>query len=307
MRRFLLFVLLTPFVLSCATGPSPTTTPAVPGSEKDQTDPRVGVFVSDPWTFSTSSYWIEGPDGLILIDTQFLPSVAEKFVDYAERTTGKKAVLAIVLHANPDKFNGTGALQRRGIRVVTSEQVIGHMPVVHEKRVRAFYERYKPDYPKELALPESFGSTTTELSAGGIQVKAHVLGAGCSEAHVAVEFDGHVFAGDLVANGVHSWLEIGKTDEWLVRLGELRALHPRRVHPGRGASGGPGLLDEEQRYLETVIQLVSRAQPTLPPPQGAMDAVKKQIRDAYPNHRFPVFLEIGLPAEWRRQARLRAE
>ncbi|HLL53067.1 MAG TPA: hypothetical protein VK447_05935, partial [Myxococcaceae bacterium] len=86
-------------------------------------DPRVGTYVSSSWGFNTSSYWIEGPEGLILIDTQFLLSAADEFVTWAEKVTGKKAVLAIVLHANPDKFNGTSVLRKRGIKVVTSAQV----------------------------------------------------------------------------------------------------------------------------------------------------------------------------------------
>lgn len=265
-------------------------------------DARVGTYVSSPWGFSTSSYWIEGPDGLILIDTQFLPSAAAEFVDFAERTTGKKAKLAIVLHPNPDKFNGTGVLQRRGIRVVTSEQVLAHIPAIHEKRTRAFYDRYKPDYPAQLLLPDSFGAVTTELSAGGVTVKAHVMGAGCSEAHVVVEFERHLFPGDMVASGAHSWLEIGRTDEWLKRVDELSALKPRWVHPGRGPTGGPELLAGQAHYLKTVAALVAEAKPTDPPDAAAMERTKAKIRETFPGLAFPVFLEIGLPAEWRRQA-----
>jgi alkyl sulfatase BDS1-like metallo-beta-lactamase superfamily hydrolase len=91
-------------------------------------DRRVGTYVSSTRGFSTSSYWIEGRDGLILIDTQFPPSAAEEFLDWAERTTGKRARLAIVLHANPDRFNGTAVLNRRGLPVVTSAQVRALIP-----------------------------------------------------------------------------------------------------------------------------------------------------------------------------------
>src|SRR5688572_3365013 len=87
-------------------------------------DARVGTYVSSGWGFHTSSYWIEGPDGLIIIDTQFLPSAAEELINWAEAATGKKVKLAIALHANPDKFNGTAVMQKRGIRVVTSQQVL---------------------------------------------------------------------------------------------------------------------------------------------------------------------------------------
>jgi len=51
-------------------------------------DGRVGTYTSTPWGFDTASYWIEGTDGLVLVDTQFLLSATEEFVNLAERTTG---------------------------------------------------------------------------------------------------------------------------------------------------------------------------------------------------------------------------
>lgn len=280
-------------------------------------DRRVGTYVSSTWGFSTSSYWIEGPTGLIVIDTQFLTSAAEELIQWAEESTGKKVQLAIVLHGNPDKFNGTAVFKKRGIRVVTSEQVRALIPAIHEKRVRAFYERYQPDYPKDLVLPDSFGNKTTELSAGGVTVKAHVLGPGCSEAHVVVEYDGHLFPGDLVASGSHSWLEIGRTDEWLKRLHELSELKPKFVHPGRGPTGDERLLRQEERYLSEVMKAVAAEKPRLPSPrpgqspseveldaesQKAIERISDKLSDRFLGYRFAVFLNIGLPAEWRRQA-----
>ena len=129
-------------------------------------------------------------------------------------------------------------------------------------------------------------------------------GAGCSEAHVVVERpDTHdVFVGDLVANKNHSWLEIGKTDEWLTRLDEIRKLGPKRVFPGRGQPGGASLLDDEGAYLKKVIAIVAAEKPSLPIDDAAFERAKKNIVDAYPSYGYPVFLEIGLPAEWKRQA-----
>jgi glyoxylase-like metal-dependent hydrolase (beta-lactamase superfamily II) len=277
--------------------------------DKFSGDHRVGAYVSAARGFSTVSYYIEGPTGVILIDTQFLPSAAEEALRWIEQATGKKIVLAVVLHANPDKFNGTAVLKKRGIRVVTSSQVRALIPHIHEIRKAAFWERYEPDYPAEYTLPDSFGDKTTELGAGGITVKAHVLGPGCSEAHVVVEYDGHIFAGDLVATGSHSWLEIGRTDEWLKRLDEMKALKPQFVHPGRGLSGDERLLRQEEHYLKTVIAAVAAEKPRLTA-DGKLDAaadkaierIKAGLEERYPGYRYAIFLDIGLPAEWRRQA-----
>jgi glyoxylase-like metal-dependent hydrolase (beta-lactamase superfamily II) len=293
--------------IGCA---SPSTTTSAPkhsgpieGVVRETGDPRVGAWVSSPWTFSTTSYWIEAPDGLILVDTQFLPKETIQFLEDAERTSGKKAKLAIVLHANPDKFNGTKALTERGIDVITSKQVRELIPSVHAKRVKAFGERYAPDYPLEEPAPRVFGDSTTTIEAAGTKLTLHVTGAGCSAAHVILEWEGNVFAGDLIANGAHSWLEIGETLEWKKRLDEIDAMKPKRVHPGRGLSGGPDLIAKERTYLDDVIAAVAAEKPTLPVDDGAIQRAKAAILKKYPELRFGVFLNIGLPAEFERQAR----
>jgi len=265
-------------------------------------DARVGTYVASDWGFATNSFWIEGPTGLIVIDTQFLLSAANEAVDWAERATGKKVVLAIVLHANPDKFNGTEALQKRGIRVVTSKQVLDLIPEVHAKRTRAFYTRYAPDYPKDQPHPESFGDHDTDLSAGGVTVKAHVTGAGCSDAHVVIEWEKHVFVGDLIGSQTHPWLELAHLSEWHDRLREIRALAPLYVHPGRGPTGGPELIDAEDSYLHHFEDIVAAAHPQGAPPAEAIARMKSDLQKAYPDYAYDVFLEMGLTAVWTKLA-----
>ncbi len=306
--RFLPFVFFFLFLGACGTSEAGLRPARVPATQVLQNglDRRVGTYVSSPRGFSTSSYWIEGPTGLVLIDTQFLLSEAERMIDWAETTTGKRAVLAIVLHANPDKFNGTSVMQRRGIDVITSQQVVDLIPSVHTLRHGWFYERFAPDYPDQAPQPRAFGDATTEIEAAGLRIKLHVMGPACSEAHVVAEFDHHVFVGDLVANGSHSWLEIGKTDQWLQRLDEIAALEPRFVHPGRGASGGPELIARERGYLERVIEIVRASSPHLDangePPRDAIQQLTGEVLAAYPGYTFEVFLRLGVPAEYRRQA-----
>lgn len=298
--------------------PDPTTPIAPAAAAADEPEPQpifavkghLGMFVSTPWTFSTRSYVIEGPTGLVFVDLQFTPGQATHLVDDAERAMRKKAALGIVLHPNPDKFNGTETLQKRGARVVTSAQVKAAIPAVFKQRTEAFLSRYAPDWPKVTPAPDTFGDHTTELEAGGTRVKLHVLGAGCSESHVVAEWDGddgkHVFVGDLVGNKTHAWLELGRTDEWLARIAEIRALKPAHVHPGRGDSAGPELLDAQRKYLEDVVAIVAAEKPAMPMPAGAKERVKAKILALYPGYDFEVFLDLGLPAVWEHVAKKNA-
>lgn len=302
-------------VTACATPSDSSVPPSAAVETRDGTGerlgPNLGRYVSSAWGFSTVSYWLEGPEGVVLVDTQFLPSAAEELVEIAERESGKSVVAAVVLHANPDKFNGTATLQARGIPVLTSAQVLERIPEIHAKRVAAFGERYAPDYPTAEPSPESFGDANTTLHLAGLELSAHILGAGCSEAHVALSWQGHLFVGDLVANGAHSWLELGHSAQWLDRLDELAALEPEHVHPGRGASGGPELLTAQTAYLRRVRTLVATEhtalttdghEPSEAEVKDALNRVRSALEREHPDYRFAVFLNIGLPAEWRRRA-----
>lgn len=306
MRHITLWVCLG-LLMGCATARSATAPSKLEGSaHRLKEDPRVGVYTSKPWGFSTHSYWIEGPQGLVVIDTQFLPSAASEVIDAAERETGKKVVLAVVLHPNPDKFNGTGVFQARGIRVVTSQQVAERIPSVFALRTSWFKDRYAPDWPTQEPRPEVFGAQTTQLKAAGLTLQAHVMGPGCSAAQVVVEWEGHLFVGDLVGQGTHAWLELGLQHEWLQRLDELERLHPRQVHPGRGESGGPERLAQQRAYLQKVIELVQAGHPTLPVRDEAVAEAVERVKAAFPGLRYEVFLEVGMPEVYRREAELRA-
>ena len=266
---------------ACASPTSRTTPP--------RASSPVGHFTSIPWGFETRSHWIEGPDGVVVIDTQFLPSEAERLLAEIARRTDAPVVLALVLHANPDKFNGAEVFRARGIPVVTSVQVLAAIPAVAKRRRRAFLARYAPDYPSTDPTLESFGQATRTLDVAGLRLKLHVLGRGCSEAHVAVEWGGHLFVGDLGISRTHAWLELGYLDDWIARLEELAALRPAHVHPGRGPSGGLELLVDSRRYLEDVRARI-RATPRDEERDTAIARLRRELREAHPDFAYPVFL-----------------
>ena len=250
----------------------------------------VGTFTSIPWGFDTNSYWLEGPDGVVVIDTQFLPSEAGRLLDVIAAATPKPVVLAIVLHPNPDKFNGADVLRARGVRVVTSAQVLAQVPKVAASRRRAFLKRYASDYPTQDPQLESLGDQSTTLRAAGLELRVHVLGRGASEAHVVVEHRGHLFGGDLLVSATHAWLELGYVSEWLAQLDTLRALSPRRVHPGRGPSGGPELLDGTRAYLGRVQALAAQHCTGAVSTPAAAEVVRAQLEREYAAYAYPVFL-----------------
>lgn len=278
----------------------------------------VGTFVSPTRTFSTASYWIEGVDGVVMIDTQFLPKEGLQALALAERTTGKKVVAAIVLHPNPDKFNGTAVYQMRGIRVITSAQVKARIPAVHQIRYGWFYNEYAPDYPKDAAAPDVFGNATTTMTIAGLPLTLHVLGRGASEAHVVVQWinpqrekTNHLFVGDLINPDNHAWLELGFIDDWRQRLQDIRQLTTQlpstsavEIHPGRGQTGSVALIDRQDAYLRDVQSIVRAAKMS----SGAEELswftkwrLQRQIERKYPALGYPIFMRDGLGMVWKNE------
>ncbi|RKH39175.1 MBL fold metallo-hydrolase [Corallococcus sicarius] len=272
-------------------------------SVQEQGDPRVGEYISSQWSLETASYWIEGPEGLVFIDTQLLPSALRKQLAFAKEVTGKEVKLALILHPTPDRFNGTALLKELGVPVLTSEQVRARIPAVHDKWAPTLFKRYwNGSYPRELVLADGFGDSTRELSAAGLTFKVHVLGAGSSQAHVVIEWEGHLFTGDLVARATHPWFEGGRVDEWLQRLDELRALKPKWIHPGRGLPGGPELLDAQTEYLQAVVEEVRAERHAAQPSSDPLRTVTEKVTRRYPGHRYPELLPALVRGEWARQA-----
>ena len=262
----------------------------------------IGVFTSSVKTFSTASYWIEGTDGVVMIDTQFLPREAIDAVNEAEKASGKKVNTAIILHPNPDKFNGTKAYQARGIRVITSRQVSELIPAVHKIRYGWFFDEYKPDYPQDAAAPTVFGENTANLTIAGLPLTLHVMGRGASNAHVVVQYRQNVFVGDLINPANHAWLELGLIDEWLARLGEINQMQPKIIYPGRGQIGGISLIEQQASYLKRVQQWVRDERPSGVIGFFAKRRLQNRIEDSYPSLGYPIFVRDGLAAVWQVEA-----
>lgn len=263
----------------------------------------VGVYVSSSKTFSTASYWIEGTDSVVMVDTQFLPTEGLQALELAEKTTGKKVSTAIVLHPNPDKFNGTDVYQKRGIKVVTSKQVAELIPAVHAIRWEWFGQEYAPHYPRDAAKPDIFGDKTITTTIAGLALTLHVVGQAASGAHVLVQHRDQLFVGDLVNPSNHAWLELGLISDWLNRLEQMRGLLPKTVHPGRGKSGGPELLAQQFNYLKQIKEWIDQEQlgsnPFAELGWFTKWRLQRKIEAAYPHLGYTIFMRDGLEALWK--------
>lgn len=262
---------------------------------------HIGQFTAPEKAYSSNSFWIEGPLGVVLVGTQFLPSAAIAALEAAEEATGKKVLLAIVLQATPDQFNGVQALTARGIKVVSASQVVAQISAAHHRTWGVFYPRRKPDYPDALVLPEAAWDQTIEFEAAGLAFTAHVFDDASNQSQLVIELDKHLFVGNLVVNQAHIWPP-GMTEQNLSRLDKLRLLAARVIHPGRGrAAPADVLLNQQVGYLEFVQQAVADSHSGGVMTDQDKQAIIARIVTQYPDYAFQRFLRYVVPTEWERQ------
>ncbi len=262
---------------------------------------RIGQYTGPEKAYSSNSFWIEGPQGVVLIGTQFLPSAAIAALEAAEKATGKKVLLAIVLQATPDQFNGVQALTARGIKVVSSRQVVRQIPAAHNRTWGVFYPRRKPDYPDALVLPEVAWDHTVEFDAAGLTFTAHLFDVVQNQSQLVIELDKHIFVGNLVVNQSHIWPP-GMTEQDLARLEQLRLFAAEMIYPGRGRTAPADvLLNQQVRYLQFVQQAVADGHSGDEMTDQDKQAIIGQIVAQFPDYTFPRFLRYVVPKEWERQ------
>jgi len=285
MRYLLATILLLLSACNESTPPAPNT-----AAPKYHNDYAIGHYSAPAEAGEVNSFWIEGPEGVILIGAQRLPSAALAAVDIAESYTGKKVGMAIVLHASPEQFGGTGVLQQRGIRVVTASPVAEQIGQLQADQQLG-------------ALPEIAWDKTTEFDAMGLRLKAYVIRAGQSPSHVLIQLDDHLFVGDLLANRYHAALQPGSDSaQWLERLHEIaRFAQPRVIHPGRGyAASASQLLDQQLAYLQSLQQAVAAFYSGGEMTQPDQHSIAERMRRLYPDYGLAGLLDRAIPLEWTR-------
>ena len=274
------------FLVGCG-GASPSTTPLT-----DAMNGSVGVYVSSSFSFETNAFVIDAPEGAILVGTTLTPREALQAKAYAEQVTGKELALALVLHATHDQFNGTNTLRGAGVRVVTSEQIANQARTVFANESGWLEERFRPDWPERS--PELGTATDPAIDIAGTTLQLHSLGD-----HLVVTWEGHAFVGNLVANGHHGAVDGVHVEAWRTRLDEIAALEPRRIHPGRGASGGPVLLSRQREYLDEIMRIARTSIPEVPIAEDALPKIVERAQARFPRLQSIDLLRQSLPALYR--------
>lgn len=214
-----------------------------------------------PGPGSVNTYWIEGPQGLIIIDFQRDTVAAGQAIE-AIRQSGRPIAAMLLTHAHPDHIGGLAqfkatfpdapilASEASAIELRTDGQ--GYQLLTR----KVLGDRAPSSYP----APDRLIETGKEISIAGLRVVPLEFGPGEAVSATVYYFPElrAIFAGDIAVAGMTDFLLEGRTGPWLVQLDRLAGAFPgaNRLYPGHGL---PGLPDEVIGHARKMLELYRSA------------------------------------------------
>jgi glyoxylase-like metal-dependent hydrolase (beta-lactamase superfamily II) len=213
---------------------------------------------------SVNAYWIDEPDGIVIVDAGRNVTGGQKIADEVSRT-GRRVAAILLTHPHPDHVGGLGVLHEKfpDTAIYASEATDKWM---HDDPLK-FYSLARqadPDYPQTLTYPTETFASDAELRIAGLTLQTADFGPDES-ATATVYFEPSsraLIGGDLTGNHVTPALIEGNSCGWLTDLAALsgRFGAADTVYPGHGDPASAGQQISEQRdYLKHYRELVRPA------------------------------------------------
>jgi glyoxylase-like metal-dependent hydrolase (beta-lactamase superfamily II) len=220
-------------------------------------------YASDEGGIFANAYLVEGENGVIAIDATLTVSQA-RALEARLDSIGKPLVGVLITHGHPDHYNG--------LTILTEDQAVpiyalAGVDAVVRRDDAAKEAQWKPvfgdEWPSERRFPTHVLADGERVQLAEMSFVVHDVGPGESHHDSYWVLEGAepvAFIGDLVFDGVHSYVSDGHTGEWLALLD---ALEPElkgvaTLYPGHGAPGDIELIDRQRKYLQLYRETVRR-------------------------------------------------
>ena len=233
--------------------------------------PKIHIHMSGEKGIFVNGYLVETANGVVAIDSAL--TVSESKTLKAQLDSINKPLLAVLLtHPHPDHVAGVTYLvppktsssssTSTLIPIIALESVERIMNATEEAKRIQWTPIFKEEWISKWTYPNQNVKDGKTVTFDGLTYRIHDLGpGGDSDANsiwILEDEPNVAFVGDLVFNGHHPYIADYHIFDWLRNLERARDLlaNITTIYPGHGESGSLGLIDGQERYLLTYIDLV---------------------------------------------------
>lgn len=190
-------------------------------------DPNTGVVVGD--------------DGVMVIDTQATPAMAQDVIRHIRQVTDKPIKYVVLSHYHAVRVLGASAYQPR--EIIASEATLEMIRERGKEDMASEIGRFPRLFRDVESIPGLTWPTITfarEITVwmGKLEVRISQVGAGHTRGDSIVWLPAQkvLFSGDLVEYNAGIYTGDAQLAEWPATLDRLAAFKPERLVPGRGAA-----------------------------------------------------------------------
>lgn len=259
----------------------------------------------------TNAFLVETPNHVVAVDALMTLSDARSLRKRLD-SIGKPLAAVIITHGHPDHYNGVTELIRPGDQTGPKPGNPDPVPIIATRGVERVIHRtddakekkwkpvYGDDWPRVRTFPNRLVSDGDTLLFDRISFTVRELGPAESHCDTYWRVEGDppiVFVGDLVFNGVHSFMNDGHTQQWLYQLDTLQneLSDVGTVYTGHGRPGSLAEVLKAQReyilhYRETVRAL---AQGSTALSEEAKKSLVREMKTFLPTDDLDLFIAAG--------------
>jgi glyoxylase-like metal-dependent hydrolase (beta-lactamase superfamily II) len=238
-----------------------------------------------------NAYLIEGASGVVAIDATLTETESKSL--RAEFDAMRKPLMAVmVTHPHPDHVAGiTNLVAGHSPQIIATQPVIDLMRALEEPKRQQWTPTFGAEWVQRWTYPNTVATSEEKYTFDGVTYSVLDTGPGGDSDANSVWFieapDRTAFVGDLVFDGVHSYVADGHLLAWLANLTRVERLCEGVdiVFPGHGVAAGPGQLFAAQRtYLLTLaanVKELAAGQASLS--DEAKAELEKRMVDEFPD------------------------
>jgi glyoxylase-like metal-dependent hydrolase (beta-lactamase superfamily II) len=218
--------------------------------------PKIHTHMSGEKGIFANAYLIESQSGVVVIDSTLTES--ESKAVRSEIVSINKPLLAIILtHPHPDHVAGvTNLVHSSSDTPIIALKSVDDLIRSSEEFKRAYWTPvFKDEWISKWTPPNRHMKDEEEVIFDGIRYTVHDIGAGGdsdSNSIWIIENEPKVaFVGDLIYNGIHSYIADNHIQDWLKNLDKVKGLLSdiSTIYPGHGKPGNIDLLESQKKYL----------------------------------------------------------